>query len=156
MAELRLMVYGVEPGPQGSKRHVGNGRMVESSRKVAPWRAAVSEAVKTAWRDNLGFIVFEEPVQVDVTFWLPRPATVKRPLPSVPPDVDKLARATLDGLVQGGCLKDDALVTELLARKRYADNRPIGADISVRDIFGDDKTVYGTVLKLPAISTHVG
>lgn len=32
------------PAPQGSKRHVGRGIMIESSRKVRPWRAAVVAA----------------------------------------------------------------------------------------------------------------
>jgi hypothetical protein len=39
--ELPFTVYGV-PRPQGSKRHVGNGRMVESSPRVAEWRTLVA------------------------------------------------------------------------------------------------------------------
>lgn len=132
MDELRLQIFGTEPGPQGSKKHVGNGRMVESSKKVAPWRAAVALAVKQAWMDEQRFIVFDKPVDVDIRFYLPRPRTVDREHPSVPPDVDKLCRSTLDGLVQGGCLKDDSLVISLHADKAYADGRPIGADIYIR------------------------
>lgn len=75
-------------------------------------------------------------------FFLPRPATVKlskRALPIVPPDVDKLARALLDGLGQGlngkvgdGVIYgDDSQVVELLARKFYADDRAPGADIRI-------------------------
>jgi crossover junction endodeoxyribonuclease RusA len=140
MVELRLLVHGTEPGPQGSKRHVGNGRLIEASKKVAPWRAAVAIAVQRAWLDYHGFIVFDGPVQVDITFWLPRPATVKRELPTVPPDIDKLCRSTLDGLVQGGALKDDSLVVILRAKKRYADGRPIGADILVKPL---DSGLFG-------------
>ena len=33
----RFAVLGL-PAPQGSKRHVGEGRMVESSKRVKPWR----------------------------------------------------------------------------------------------------------------------
>jgi Holliday junction resolvase RusA-like endonuclease len=77
-----------------------------------------------------------------VDFFLPRPATVKlskRALPIVPPDVDKLARALLDGLGQGlngkvgdGVIYgDDSQVVELLARKFYADDRAPGADIRI-------------------------
>ena len=35
-----LTVYGVA-APQGSKRHVGNGVMIESSNRVRPWRQDV-------------------------------------------------------------------------------------------------------------------
>lgn len=145
MTELVLRVYGTEPGPQGSKRHVGNGRMIEASKKVAPWRAAVALEIQKAWLAFDGFVIFDEPVEVEVTFYLPRPSTVKRILPSVPPDVDKLARSTLDGLVQGGALVDDSLVVNLTALKRYADGRPIGADIVIKTLQND------TPLLLPEV-----
>lgn len=41
---LVITVHGT-PAPQGSKRHVGNGVMIESSKKVKPWREAVKWAV---------------------------------------------------------------------------------------------------------------
>ena len=40
---ITIRVYGT-PAPQGSKRHVGRGVMVESSKKVKPWREAVKQA----------------------------------------------------------------------------------------------------------------
>jgi len=63
----------------------------------------------------------------------------KRAFPIVPPDVDKLARAALDGIGQGLNGKvgdglvwgDDAQVIELIARKFYADDREPGADITI-------------------------
>jgi Holliday junction resolvase RusA-like endonuclease len=81
-------------------------------------------------------------VRVEVDFYLPRPKTVKvkdRALPIVPPDVDKLARAVLDGIGQGPSGKvgdglvygDDSQVVELLARKFYADDREPGANITI-------------------------
>ena len=42
-AALTITVHGT-PAPQGSKRHVGNGVMVESSKKVKPWRQDVKHA----------------------------------------------------------------------------------------------------------------
>ena len=44
---LTVIVYGT-PAPQGSKRHVGHGVMVESSRRVKPWREDVKAAAETA------------------------------------------------------------------------------------------------------------
>jgi Holliday junction resolvase RusA-like endonuclease len=79
---------------------------------------------------------------VEIDFYLPRPPSVKqskRSTPIVPPDLDKLARAACDGLGQGLNGKagdgrlwgDDAQVTELLARKFYADDREPGATIRI-------------------------
>lgn len=132
--EILLSVYGVEPGPQGSKKHVGGGRLVESSKKVGPWRAAIALAVKQQWLAQDEIICFDGPVEVIADFYLPRPPSVTRERHTVPPDVDKLCRSTLDGLVQAGCLKDDSRVTILHARKHYADGRPVGADIRVKQV----------------------
>lgn len=137
---IELQVYG-DPAPQGSKR-VFNGRVVEaSSKKLKPWRAAIAQACFALLTEQHKLIT--GPVRVEVDFYLPRPSSVsvkKRPLPTVPPDVDKLARACLDGLGQGlesgkvgdGILYgDDSQVTELVARKFYADDRQPGATIRV-------------------------
>ena len=48
MTFLRINVLGT-PAPQGSKRHVGRGIMVESSRLVGPWREAVKAAVAATY-----------------------------------------------------------------------------------------------------------
>jgi len=47
------------PAPQGSKRHVGGGRMVESSRSLPEWRASVawlysSDAADGSFRGEIG------------------------------------------------------------------------------------------------------
>ena len=107
------------PAPQGSKRaFVVKGRavMVEASKKTVPWRDSVAVAGMTAMG---GRPPIEGPVEVQAVFTMPRPKTVKRPLPSVAPDIDKLARTILDGLTAGGVLVDDSLVVKLLASKVY-------------------------------------
>jgi crossover junction endodeoxyribonuclease RusA len=102
------------PAPQGSKRHVGNGRMVEMSKGVGPWREAVrSEA------QRMNAIPVEGAVAVAVYFYFTAPKSVKRTMPSVRPDLDKLVRAVLDGLAMAGIFADDAQVTDLAASKRY-------------------------------------
>jgi hypothetical protein len=40
---LTFVVYGL-PAPQGSKRSLGNGILVESSKAVRPWRQDVKHA----------------------------------------------------------------------------------------------------------------
>lgn len=102
------------PAPQGSKRHVGGGRMIEMSKAVGPWREAVrGEGQRLFTRPLAG------PVRVTVEFHLTAPKTVRRAAPSVRPDLDKLLRAVLDGLAMAGAFADDAQVTEISARKVY-------------------------------------
>ena len=40
MSSFSVIVYGTA-APQGSKRHVGNGVMLESSKRLRPWRQDV-------------------------------------------------------------------------------------------------------------------
>ena len=118
MDEIVFYAEGV-PAPQGSKTHVGGGRLIESSRQVGPWRDAVRRAA------------VEGPVYLVQVFALPRPKShygtgrnsgrVKRAAPSRPPvrpDLDKLARAVGDALT-GVCYHDDAQVVNLCAAKYY-------------------------------------
>ena len=74
-------------------------------------------------------------VIAEVWVYLPRPKTVKRPVPIVTPDVDKLARGCLDSLT-GVAYADDALIVDLTVHKRYADCRPPGATIKIRPMIG--------------------
>ena len=47
MTRVEFTVLGV-PAPQGSKRHVGRGVLVESSNALGPWRDAVAWAARDA------------------------------------------------------------------------------------------------------------
>lgn len=121
------------PAPQGShKAFVVNGRAIvtNDSAKTKPWRALVTAAARSAMH---GLEPFDCAVQVAVTFEFVKPASVrKRLLPTVKPDIDKLARALLDGLTDGGVFTDDARVTTLIAHKKYAETA--GAIISVVEV----------------------
>lgn len=134
-----ISVRGI-PAPQGSKRYVGasggKGRMVESSKAVGPWREAVRAEVQRAAENTI-----VGPVAVELIVWTPRPKGhygAKGLLPSAParpagrPDLDKLARAILDGVVAGGAIGDDAQIVALFAAKVYAnEENPPGARIVV-------------------------
>ena len=127
---IRLDVIG-RPTPQGSKR-VFNGRLVEAqSANLKKWRKAIEEACQPYSDKNIHL----GPVRLEVDFFLERPKSVKqekRPLPIVPPDLDKLVRAVGDGIGQSGMVwGDDSQIVELVARKFYADGREPGAIITI-------------------------
>lgn len=126
MAEVEFFVPGI-PAPKGSKRHVGNGRLIEASKKLEPWTRAILDVVSNMDQ----FVPFDEPVEVWATYYLPRPATVHRELPSVPPDIDKLERGLFDALTKAGVWRDDSLVVDSHPSKRYADGIPPGALVRV-------------------------
>lgn len=128
------------PAPQGSKRHVGNGVMIESSAKVKPWREAVKAA---ALAERVAHT--PGPVSIALHFMFPRPkshygtgknAHIQKPSAptwhSVKPDLDKLIRSTLDALTDCGLIDDDSRVVQLFPSKRYTDERQPGALITIR------------------------
>lgn len=130
--QLVVTVHG-QPAPQGSKRHVGHGVMVEASKKLPPWREAISaETVRACQRAH--FAPHPSAAYgVVAVFTLARPASHFRrtkdgrqslragaPIaPAVQPDLDKLCRALLDGLADGGALANDSRVVALAAEKAY-------------------------------------
>jgi len=128
-ADFEVRVYG-EPAPQGSKRHVGNGVMVESSKKVKPWREAVKWAILSQTRQT-----FLGPVVVSIDFFLPRPKSAKKGArPFRKPDLDKLVRSTFDAITDTGLIEDDARIVSVGASKWYAsDAQPLGAEIIVTE-----------------------
>lgn len=132
---LSLDIFG-NPAPQGSKRII-HGRLVEaSSEKLRRWRKEIAKTCTEAREGNN--IFFTDSVRVEVVFYLPRPASVKkskRPWPIVPPDLDKLCRGLLDGIGQSEMIwGDDSQVVALLATKCYADHREPGAFVDIRGI----------------------
>lgn len=124
----RFYVVG-RPAPQGSKRHVGNGRMVEMSRHVEPWRLAVRQEARVYFDEPVA-----GPVMVQVEFYLQAPKVIpaeREGRPTTTPDLDKLLRSTFDGL-SGICFHDDAQVVEVVASKHYVtDPDAVGAQIMV-------------------------
>ena len=130
MTALAFVVPG-KPAPQGSKRHVGRGVLIESSQDVGPWRERVALAAHNAMNHQP---LLTGAVVIDIAFVLPRPlSTPKRTTPPAvkKPDIDKLARAVLDALTHT-VIADDSQVVELCAYKRLARlNESPGATIRI-------------------------
>jgi crossover junction endodeoxyribonuclease RusA len=138
---ISAWVAGV-PAPQGSKRAYGAGRpggkirMVESSKRVAPWRTDVRQTFLNHHTWALGGSVA---LVVKIVFVMPRPKATPKTRATPPavkkPDLDKLVRAVLDALKSAGVYADDSQVTVLHAHKRIAElGEPTGAMIHVEPI----------------------
>ena|ERR1700748_557707 len=144
---ISFRVIGI-PAPQGSKSFMGvgaNGRakMVESSKKVGPWRDAVRTTTHQ-FMTNAGLAPFECPLFLLVTFYLPRPKSAPKRViwPAKYPDLSKLVRSTEDGMTDRppdkkgnkltGAWADDALIVRCMANKEFATaDDPTGAVITV-------------------------
>jgi len=130
---LVVVVHG-KPAPQGSKRLVGQGHLIESSAGVKPWRQTVAFACRDAWRTANGDQLpnFKAAYAVALVFTMARPLNHYRSgkagnpirdgapaIPAVTPDLDKLIRSTLDGLADSGAIVNDSRVVEIAAVKTY-------------------------------------
>lgn len=114
-----FIVYG-SPAPQGSKKFVGTtktgrGLMVESSKKVKPWRQDVKAAAEQMREQYQHLMPLDGPLIVSMVFTVPKPASApkrRRTWPDRKPDVSKLARSTEDAISDAGLWADDARVVE--------------------------------------------
>jgi len=116
------IVASLRAAPQGSKRHVGNGVMIEQSKRVRPYRKALTAAAKAA----KGYLpALEGPVHVQATFIFERPKSHKKgsfPVTRSTGDIDKLLRSTFDALTDAGVWGDDSQVTSVSASKLYGES----------------------------------
>ena len=123
------------PAPEGSVtafpvKDAATGRtravVTHSNKKgLRSWRGDVREA----WQRHVGEWDRDAAIHVTILFVMETPKTVRRPYPSVRPDLDKLARAVLDALT-GLAYRDDGQVVSLAVTKSYG-TAP-GATIKVR------------------------
>ena len=138
MSAVTFFVAGV-PVPQGSMtgRVQGKRAVIYASneKKLRPWREAVTRMARASWLDRPQI---EGPVQIGLVFVFERPVSVKRRLPSVFPDLDKLVRAIGDGVTEAGIWKDDGQVIRIVAEKVYG--AAPGVHVSVSEMSVDVPT----------------
>lgn len=147
---ITLEVLGT-PAPKGSSRAFVNkrtGRAIlapsgsdASKKKLASWNVSVRHAAQHALAGSLVMAFVNTPIRVAIVFRMLRPgghyskATGKL-LPSAPafptgkPDIDKLARTTLDAMT-GSIFDDDSRIASLVLDKVYAEPGGEGATITV-------------------------
>jgi len=136
---IDLFVSGV-PQPKGStKAFVVNGRPIITStnKSLKSWEGVVRNALGMA-----SVVLIKGPVTVSLWFSLPQPQTraprpksadprKRNPVPDTKPDLDKLARGTLDALNRIA-FEDDARVVDLHVSKVYGDR--VGVQIHVEEL----------------------
>jgi Holliday junction resolvase RusA-like endonuclease len=137
------------PAPKGSNRAmVRGGRAVfipggskVNAGKLRGWDANVRQRAAEALGERTEPLFVGKAMSVEITFRLARPAGHwgKRGLkPSAPltpatkPDIDKLARSTLDSLI-GAVFDDDSRIVRLVVDKQYAVPGAEGARIRVQE-----------------------
>jgi|SRR5688572_14806933 len=123
---IRFTVHGT-PRPQGSKRHVGNGVMVEMSKGLKPWR---QEVAGMALSLNTPMWPAHVPLELTLNFYFTKPKSTKRVAMTTRPDSSKLLRAIEDALT-GILYYDDAQIVETHIRKHYGG--PDRCEIEVRE-----------------------
>ena len=122
------------PRPQGSKRHVGGGRMIEANKHHKGWRNTLEQHFLDAAVDPI-----EGAVRIRAIFNMPLPKTVKRRYPTTRSsyDVDKLCRSLLDA-GSGILYHDDSQVISLNATKQYSENPGIELRVEAWEDFMRD------------------
>jgi Holliday junction resolvase RusA-like endonuclease len=118
---IRVTVAG-RPAPKGSriagKTKRGKFYTYPASRYEVPWVDAVADATRVVMRHQE---TLAPPYRVELDLRIARP---KRNAPSAYPwptqhDIDKLARAVIDGLVKGKAMVDDRHVLTLAVTKDF-------------------------------------
>lgn len=151
-AHVGFRIDGV-PAPKGSfrvgRRRGGGVSVRKDSARTETWHQlcalAASRATLPGGRVATRF--YNTPLSVKLTFYLPRPeshfapdGTLRRSAPAVPavkPDLDKLERATLDGLAitkkqPRGLFDEDSRVVMMHSAKLYATElHPAGCDVAI-------------------------
>lgn len=126
---VELVVHGAGQ-PAGSKRHIGQGRVIDANPHARDWQWRVAQ---TAGQQLNRQRLLEGPLRLSVRFYITRPkghfgtgrnsGTVKPsapPYPAKQPDLTKLVRAVEDALT-GLAWRDDAQIVQQTAAKLYAD-----------------------------------
>lgn len=123
MSGLTIIVRGHRPAAQGSKRHIGHGRLIEQSKRVKPWRAAVAEATRLA--AGPGWVPLDGPLELEVVFTVRKPASAPKTRVTWPctrdsGDLDKLLRSTFDAIADdAGAIADDSRIIRVTAVKVF-------------------------------------
>ena len=124
---LTFRIYG-NPKPQGSKKHIGNGRMIEANPGHHHWRLICQTTLTKEYQQK----PLEQPIHITATFYLPKPKKPRYPTPATGYDLDKLCRALGDALEKANIITNDARIIHWHATKTYANQQnPPGVHVTI-------------------------
>jgi len=137
--QLSFFVAG-NPVPKGSFRAFNNGGrpvITNNNPKTKDWEMRIAHEAQAVIDENWISTAISLPVCVTIDFYMERPKSLKKSVEHniKRPDLDKLARAALDGIT-GILINDDSQVVELKATKNYAgekESRP-GAWLTIETL----------------------
>lgn len=122
-------------------RRLGNGIMLYDPSKVKQFKILVGNMAREQMKQNEWQRFENKPLMLDVTFYRPIQQSISKAehdrrarhevLPIVKPDNSNYLKSLEDAL-NGIVWKDDALITDIRARKRYAEKPRI--EIEVEEI----------------------
>jgi Holliday junction resolvase RusA-like endonuclease len=136
----RCLSFYAQGIPKGQPRvrafRRGNHAAVYDPGTAKAWKTEVKAGLLRYWDHK----PFTGPLSVSIYFGMPRPKAhylsggrLRHESPTwhtAKPDVDNLAKAVLDALVDAQVFKDDALVVRLHVTKRYTDSKDTGEPIT--------------------------
>lgn len=123
----------VVPKPKARPRF-GNGHAYSS-----PEMRNYERSVYTEFLAKRGLYKrLENSIKVNLVFYIVRPKGIKRPYPSVRPDLDNYVKAVLDALNELAW-RDDGQIVELVTRKEYRE-KP-GIDLIIEELRDGDKRI---------------
>lgn len=138
--------FDIEPVQQARPRarRLNRTIILYDPAKVKKFKSEIEQLSKEQMFDNNWERLEDVPVEVEICFYRAIQKSISKKeherrangesLPIVKPDVDNLIKSCLDGL-NGIVWKDDALITDIHARKRYSDNPRI--EITIKKL-GDN------------------
>lgn len=133
-------LFDIEPVQQQRPRarRLGNGIMLYDPSKVKQFKILVGNMAREQMKQNKWSVLNNKPLMLDVTFYRPIQKSLSKAehdrrakhevLPIVKPDCDNYIKSCLDSL-NGIVWKDDALITDIRAKKRYAEFPRIEVDV---------------------------
>lgn len=135
-----------DPATQGSKRHVGGGRLVDSCKRLPEWRADV----RSACLDEQGQpkAQYDEPIFLSLEFILKRPKSLPKKVKhhTKRPDLSKLTRAAEDAITSAGVWRDDSQVCIAYHKKRYAEpGEQTGCIVTVQPVNSHEEAHARTI-----------
>lgn len=135
-----------QPRPRAFARKMGNrfvARVYDAGTSEG-WKGDIAIAA----RQHLPPAPLAGPISLDIDFFFPRPACLRRrkdPDQEIPhaqkPDIDNAAKAVMDCLVSLGFIIDDGQVWKSMLRKFFvAKGAASGARITIREIDEDENS----------------